>query len=138
MISFTWMGQPFTFDEERLSVSEAQQLKKACGLTVRQFMVGLREYDADALVALIRLAKVRAGGYPRVENVLLPDFDLFADLIVEPAASNGEAGPVPTGGADDQTSTAPPSKTSTPTSTGRGGSGRSRSTSGTPPPRSTR
>lgn len=132
MIHFTFRGEPFVFDQDRLSVEEAKQLKRVNGLTPRAFLTGLREYDPDAMDALVRLAKVRAGEQTRLEQVILGDWDLFADLDIEPPSENGEG---PTVGATPPTSTTPPLTPSTPTGTGRTGSARSRSTSDTPPTR---
>lgn len=137
MIDFILCGEKLSFDEERLTVDEARQLKRATGLTVRGFLTGLREYDVDSVVALVWLTRHRGGDPVPWEAI---SFDLFADLeIIRDEDEDTDAGPPPVGEASTSTSTSttPPPTRSTRTSTGRTGSARSRSGSGTPPPRLT-
>src|SRR5262245_53273096 len=139
---FTVQGKPHEVDQERLSVGEALQIKRATGLTVRGFLQGLREYDVDALVSLVWLARSRAGERVTIEQVIASNFDVLQDVELQPEAEDEEVGPTegpaaPNGSAP-ATSSPRPSTTSTRSSTGRTGSAGSRSTSGTPPPRSTR
>src|SRR5262245_39597318 len=134
MINFTVRGERLCFDEEHLTVEEARAIKQHAGLTIRGFLDGLREYDVDALVALIWLAKHRAGEPAPWNNNGLGSLDLLTDIDIIP---DEEAAPDPPPGGATSTSTAPPSPPPTRTGTGRTGSARSRSTSATPPPRST-
>lgn len=153
MIQFTVQGKPHEVDQERLSIAEAMEIKQATGLTVRGFLNGLKEYDVEAIVALVWLARSRAGERGSIKQIIASNFDLLADfdIIKEQGEEDGEEDgegegePVPTGGATppetastSTSSTTPPSTPSTRTSTGRTGSARSRGPSATAPPRSTR
>lgn len=146
---FTVKGELYEVDQERLSVQEAQAIKRATGLTIRGFLNGLREYDADALVALIWLARSRGGERISIGGIVEENFDVLQDFDLvtdddEQGRDQGEddeqdptrgVAPPPSG---PEASTIPPSTRSTPTGTGRTGSARSRRPSATPPPRSTR
>jgi hypothetical protein len=135
MINFVVQGTKLHFDEEHLSVDEARQIKKHAGLTVRGFLNGLKEYDVDALVALVWLAKHRTGDPTPWDAIA---FDLLGDLEIIPDENDEDADAGPPPQRETSTLTIPPSTPSTPTSTGRTGSARSRSTSATPQPTSTR
>lgn len=71
-MKFTWGDTEYDFDTNQLSYTEAKTIKRHTGLTVGQFEQGCRfaVLDPDALVAMLYLAKVRAG-----EDVSFGDFE---------------------------------------------------------------
>lgn len=69
-MKFKLEGVEYEFDETKLLVREARELKHYTGMGLKSFGAGLQEGDADALVGMFYLAKRRAG-----EAVKWADFD---------------------------------------------------------------
>lgn len=79
----------YEFDESRLLVREARELKHYTGMGLKQFGEGLQGGDADAIVGMLYLARRRAG-----EAVQWSDFDEYniADLeMIEDEEEKDEA-----------------------------------------------
>lgn len=85
-------GQAYNFDETRLTVKEARTIKKYGGLSVRQFANGLSDMDVEAMVAVVFLAKQRAGEVLRwqdLDELNLNDINLAPDTVED--ATDGSA-----------------------------------------------
>lgn len=61
MLRFTVGETVYDWDDDHVLNTEAIALKKASGLTTMQLMEGISEFDAEALTAMVWLAKRRAG-----------------------------------------------------------------------------
>lgn len=89
MIRFKINGEPYEYDDSTLSVKEARIIKKNTGLGLVSWAKGLSEGDPDALVALVWIAKTRAGEAVRWQD--LDDLDL---VTLDLAAGEEEVPPV--------------------------------------------
>jgi hypothetical protein len=80
-MKFKLDGRSYEFDETRLLVREARELKHHTGMGLRQFGAGLQEGDPDSIVGMLYLCRRRAG-----EAVKWNDFDELnlTDLQVIP------------------------------------------------------
>ncbi|MFD1656999.1 hypothetical protein ACFSL4_01795 [Streptomyces caeni] len=87
MIKVTVGDQIYEFDDGRLLVAEAREIKTLCGLTPPRMYGGLEEGDPDSVAAIVFLAKKRAG-----EPVRWSDLDQldFADVTIDPITSDGD------------------------------------------------
>lgn len=86
MINFKLDGQDYEFDESKMIVAEAREIKKHAGLGLIAFGQGLREGDPDALVALMFLAKRRAGiacRWKDFDNVDLNSIEILPDGLTD-------------------------------------------------------
>lgn len=82
MIRFKMDGQEYEFDETKMLVHEARLIKEHAKLGLLGFGQGLREGDPDAIVALLFLAKRRAGiacRWKDFDGVDLNAVDIIAD-----------------------------------------------------------
>ena len=71
-IVFRVDGVRYEYDGSSLLVAEARWIKKNFGLTAGEFLQGIGSFDADALAALVCIAKRRAGeivGPEAVDNL---------------------------------------------------------------------
>ena len=90
-MKFKLEGVEYEFDETKLLVREARELKHYTGMGLKSFGAGLQEGDADALVGMFYLAKRRAG-----EAVKWADFDemnlaaLDMNVVQEPEPDEAE------------------------------------------------
>jgi hypothetical protein len=95
MIRFKLNGVPYEYDDSTLTVKEARVIKKNAGFGLVTWAKGLSEGDPDALVALVWIAKTRAGEAIRWQD--LDDLDLVSldlggddeDPPVKSPTSNG-------------------------------------------------
>lgn len=62
---FAYGDNKYEFDVEDMTVAETRLIKRYSKLTFKKFAHGLAELDGDALVAVLYLAKKRAGENPR-------------------------------------------------------------------------
>lgn len=100
MLRFTVDGQTYDWDDDHVLNTEAIALKKSAGITVLELMEGVSEFDAEAVTAMVWLAKRRAGetepdGKPLLYSAL--EFDMGQlDLHMLDAdgnrVQNGKAG----------------------------------------------
>lgn len=101
-------------DMEQLTTKELRTIKENTGMGLRPLLRGMAEWDADALVAVVYVAKVRAG-----EKVSWSDFDDLRPLVdiedIEDADEPDGSEPEQEGG-----------KSNPPTGTSSTGSGTSR------------
>lgn len=58
---FTVEGREYDFDADRLSVGEAQLVHRHTGMGVKSWLVGINDYQPDAWLALVLVAKKRNG-----------------------------------------------------------------------------
>lgn len=58
---FTVEGREYDFDADKLSVGEARLVKQHTGNGVRSWLNGINDYEPDAWLALILIAKKRNG-----------------------------------------------------------------------------
>lgn len=70
MLRFSLNGEKYEYDDTSLTVKEARVIKKNAGFGLVTWAQALQEGDPDALVAMVWLAKTRAG-----EAVRWQDFD---------------------------------------------------------------
>lgn len=61
MLRLTVDGETYQVDDGRMLNTEAIALKKATGLAVQELWQGVTDFDAEALTALVWLARRRAG-----------------------------------------------------------------------------
>lgn len=80
MLKFTIEGRTYEYDEAMMLVKEARLIKKHAGYGLVSMANGLKDGDPDALVAMIFLAKRRAGEMVRWQD--LDDLDLSKLVIV--------------------------------------------------------
>ncbi|WP_406168880.1 hypothetical protein [Streptomyces sp. NBC_00996] len=138
MIKLTVEGLVYEFDQERLLLAEARELKTFTGLTPPRWAAGIDEQDPDSVQGLIYLAKKRAG-----ETLRWSDLDQldFADIELELMGEDADA-PDGTETAGQETApspdpTVPPPDSGTiPTDGSTATSPPSPTTSSTPPPTS--
>ncbi|MCX3064203.1 hypothetical protein [Streptomyces beihaiensis] len=88
MIKLTVEGIDYEFDDQRMLVSEAREIKTLTGLTVPKLFAGVEEGDGDAIAALVFLAKKRAGEALRFSEL---DSLNLADVDLEVAPDHDEA-----------------------------------------------
>lgn len=74
-------GDKYEFDENKLMTVEARLIKKNTGMGIAEWGEAIQKGDPDALIALIFLAKKRAGEAPRWND--FDDLDLINDIDVE-------------------------------------------------------
>ena len=80
MIKFRMGGESYEYDDTTLTVKEARIIKKNAGFGLVTWAKGLSEGDPDALVAMVWIAKTRAGEAVRWQD--LDDMDLASlDII---------------------------------------------------------
>jgi hypothetical protein len=91
MINFKLSGEPYEYDDSTLSVKEARVIKKNTGMGLVSWARGLADGDPDAMVALVWLAKTRAGEAIRWQD--LDDLDLAS---IQLGGGDDEDPPVPT------------------------------------------
>jgi hypothetical protein len=70
MLRFMLDGEKYEYDDTSLTVKEARVIKKNTGFGLVTWAQALQQGDPDALVAMVWLAKTRAG-----EAVRWQDFD---------------------------------------------------------------
>jgi hypothetical protein len=87
LLKFTIEGRTYDYDETSMPVKEARLIKKHTGFGIVTMANGLREGDPDALVAMIFLAKRRAGEVVRWQD--LDDLDL-SKLVIVPGDDDEE------------------------------------------------
>ncbi|MFJ9114482.1 hypothetical protein ACIRJO_02920 [Streptomyces sp. NPDC102394] len=143
MLKLTVEGVVYEYDDGRLLLAEAREVKTFTGMSVPRWSAGIDEADVDAIQMLIYLAKKRNGETLRFSDLESIDFaDIELDRVDEEdqAEENTEAegageqpeavvqpvDPTPSG---DSGTTQTPASTST--------SPDSPTTSSTPPPTST-
>lgn len=91
MIKLTVEGQVYEFDQERLLLAEARQMKKLTGLTPPRWAEGIDEQDPDAIAMLVYMAKKRAGETLRFEDLDSLDYaDIEMELVGEEEPAEGE------------------------------------------------
>lgn len=91
MIKLTVQGVLYEFDNERLLLAEAREMKTLTGLTPPRWSVALDEGDADAVAALIFMAKKRAGETLRFSDLDTLDYaDIEMEFIGEDEEQEGE------------------------------------------------
>lgn len=132
MIRLTVEGVVYEFDDNRLLLAEAREIKTLTGMSPAKMFAGLEEADPDSIAAVIFLAKKRAGETLRFSDLGSLSYSDVNFELLESADSEGEAqqaapagDPTPPSGSgttptDGTTATLPPSPT----------------TSSTPPPAS--
>lgn len=110
MIKLTVEGVDYEFDDKRMLVAEAREIKTLTGLTVPKLFAGVEEGDADAIASLVFLAKKRAGEalrFSELDSLDLADVDLDVvpdhDELAQAAqdvqqASEAAADPTPPSG----------------------------------------
>lgn len=80
MLRFVLDGTKYEYDDTTLTVKEARVIKKNTGFGLVTWAQGLQIGDPDALVAMVWLAKTRAGEAVRWQD--FDDFDLASlDLL---------------------------------------------------------
>lgn len=96
MLKFTIEDRVYEYDETSMFVKEARLIKKHAGFGLIGMAQGLRDGDPDALVAMVFLAKRRAGEMIRWQD--LDDLDLNKLSIIpadededEDEAEDGDA-----------------------------------------------
>jgi len=98
MIKFKLDGETYEYDDTSLSVKEARIIKKNAGMGLVSWARGLADGDPDALVAMVWLAKTRAGEAIRWQD--LDDLDLasleLGDSDVDPPVLKTEKTTSPT------------------------------------------
>lgn len=85
----------YEWDNSRLMASEAMSIKTYTGKTVKEWNEGIAAFDTEALLALVWLARTRAGETVKFRDV---DFDLASFRIV---GDDGEDTEEPEGGEAD-------------------------------------
>jgi hypothetical protein len=107
-------GKEYEFDQDRLLVREARELKAQTGMGLRTFSEGLQNGDPDAIVGMLYMSKRRAG-----EAVKWNDFDELnlaeMEIIDEDADKADEGTPAVVNG-----TVVDPAANGTPTAPGDG------------------
>lgn len=119
MIKLTVEGLEYYFDDDRMLVAEAREIKTLTGLSVRRLFSGVEEGDVDAIASLIYLAKKRAGETLRfsdLDGLNIADVDLE---VVQPVGQ-GEAAAQGEGSAATPADPTPPSGSGTIPTAGTG------------------
>lgn len=68
-MKFRIEGEDLEFEEDTLTVAEARLIKKHTGMGLKSFAEGSKDGDPDALVAIVFLAKRRAGQAVRWQDL---------------------------------------------------------------------
>lgn len=89
----------YEFDETRLLVEEAREIKRHTGMGLRAFSQGLQEGDVDSIVAMLYLCKRRSG-----EAVQWTDFNTLNLATLD---MSGDEPPADEQGADEPDPTTP-------------------------------
>ncbi|MCI3277528.1 hypothetical protein [Streptomyces cylindrosporus] len=85
MIKLTVEGQVYEFDDQKMLVAEAREIKTLTGLTVPKLFAGIDDGDADAIAALVFLAKKRTGETLRFSDLDTLDLaDVNLDVVQPP------------------------------------------------------
>lgn len=95
MIKFELGGTTYEYDDTTMAVKEARLIKKHTGMGLRSWALGLQDMDVDALVAMVFLAKRRAGEALRwedLDNLNINDISIVED-ISEPETEGDDAVP---------------------------------------------
>ena len=74
-MTFTVNGQHLVFDQNKLDLTEAIAVKAETGQTIRDFNLGMQSLDPHSLMAMVWLAKRRAGDKVRFQDI---SFDVVA------------------------------------------------------------
>lgn len=85
MIKFSLNGTSYDYDDTQMSVKEARLIKQHAGMGLRSWALGLQDMDVDALVALVFIAKRRAGEAIRwqdLDNINVNDITIVEDEAV--------------------------------------------------------
>lgn len=98
-------GEVYDYDDEKMSVAEARVIKKQAGMGVTQWAEALRTGDPDALVALVFLAKTRAGEAPKWSD--FDELDLVSGVNVLDEDDDADQGEGDDAGADESGKPAP-------------------------------
>lgn len=121
-MKFTLEDVEYEFDETRLLVREARELKHYTGMGLKAFGAGLEEGDPDALVGMFYLARRRTGEpvkWSDFDDINLAALDMAQASVPDPAEGD-EASPVdlaitngavhtgpPVGGVDEEVALVP-------------------------------
>lgn len=82
MIKFELGDNTYEYDDTQMSVKEARLIKQHAGMGLRSWALGLQDMDVDALVAMVFLAKRRAGEAIRwqdLDNMNINDISIVED-----------------------------------------------------------
>lgn len=121
MLQFRLNDTEYEFDQDKLPLSEAINVKLATGYGVQAFMHGITEMDPIALRAMVWLAKQRAGEAVRIQDIEFDVLDFCGSLnelrpgeeseavdptTPEPNSTGSDTGTTPP---NDEPDTSPPS-----------------------------
>lgn len=91
MIKLTVEGVVYEFDQEKLLIGEAREMKTLTRLSPRRWGDGVEEGDPDAVAITIYLAKKRAGETLRFSELDSLDYaDIQLEVLDEAAPADGE------------------------------------------------
>lgn len=103
MIKFELGGTAYEYDDTQMSVKEARLIKQHTGMGLRSWALGLQDMDVDALVAVVFLAKRRAGEAIRWQDLdtinvnditIVNDEDVTGGVVEDDDEEKGaDAGP---------------------------------------------
>lgn len=74
-------GEKYEFDQGSMPVGEARLIKERTGMGFAAWAAGVSDMDPDAIVALVFLAKKRAGEAPRWSQ--FDDLDILKDVDMD-------------------------------------------------------
>jgi hypothetical protein len=97
-LTFTFDGEPYTFDPGKMMVVEGIELKKFTGYTYTEWIEEIQRFDAEAFRFLVWVTLARAGRRPEGKYSAF-DFDMgavMATFSVENGDDPDEVEPDPT------------------------------------------
>lgn len=78
---FKYEDAAYTFDDEKMSLGEARFVRTVTGYTGAEFFEQARKLDPDAIMAILVMAKRRAGEEAKMEDFDLDDENGYIKLI---------------------------------------------------------
>lgn len=93
MIKFELGGNVYEYDDTTMTVKEARLIKQHTSMGLRSWALGLQDMDVDALVAMVFIAKRRAGEAIRwqdLDNININDISITEDEVVDSEAEPTE------------------------------------------------
>jgi hypothetical protein len=87
-------GRMYEFDQSRITIKEAMQIKVSTGYGLKAFLEGLEEGDPFSIASIVWLARTRDGETVKFEDVDFNLIDFEADGEEEPDPTRpGETAP---------------------------------------------